>query len=220
MASGSSALTGSRKLKSRFVRPWPEYSQRRNRWPTERRQVRTFQPARRPQYRDRARPAWDHPRPDHGAEQTRQPALQRLGHRRNWRGGGDRAFAGSPHRGRRRDEGSQVIVFVVDAQQGLTPIDQELARLLRRSQRPVILAVNKIDHAKHENFDGEFQRLGFKELLSISAAHSRGIDGLVEAIETRGSRKKTPSGKPPKHRFRSLSSAGLTSESRRSSTPS
>lgn len=80
---------------------------------------------------------------------------------------------------------AQVIVFVVDAQQGLTPIDEELARLLRRSQRPVILAVNKIDHAKHENFDTEFQRLGFKELLSISAAHSRGIDGLVEAIEAR-----------------------------------
>ncbi len=80
---------------------------------------------------------------------------------------------------------AQVIVFVVDAQQGLTPIDEELARLLRRSQRPVILAVNKIDHAKHEDYDGEFQRLGFKDLLSISAAHSRGLDGLVEAIEER-----------------------------------
>ncbi len=80
---------------------------------------------------------------------------------------------------------AEIIVFVVDAQQGLTPIDEELARLLRRSQRPVILAVNKIDHANHENFDSEFQRLGFKELLSISAAHSRGIDGLVEAIEER-----------------------------------
>ncbi len=78
-----------------------------------------------------------------------------------------------------------VIVFVVDAQQGLTPIDEELARLLRRSKRPVILAVNKIDHVKHEDYDGEFQRLGFKEMLSISAAHSRGIDGLVEAIEER-----------------------------------
>ncbi len=80
---------------------------------------------------------------------------------------------------------ADVIVFVVDAQQGLTPIDQELARLLRRSQRPVILAVNKIDHPKHENFDTEFQRLGFSDLLSVSAAHGRGIDALVETIEER-----------------------------------
>ncbi len=80
---------------------------------------------------------------------------------------------------------ADVIVLVVDAQQGLTPIDQELARLLRRSQRPVILAVNKIDHTNHENLDAEFQRLGFPEILSISAAHGRGIDSLVEAIEER-----------------------------------
>ncbi|MBA2435481.1 MAG: ribosome biogenesis GTPase Der [Chthoniobacterales bacterium] len=80
---------------------------------------------------------------------------------------------------------ADVIVFVVDAQQGLTPVDQELAQLLRRSKRPVILAVNKIDHPKHENLDVEFQRLGFPDLLSISAAHGLGIDSLVEAIEER-----------------------------------
>ncbi len=79
---------------------------------------------------------------------------------------------------------ADVILFTVDAQQGLTPIDQELARLLRRSQRPVILVVNKIDHPKHEDLDAEFQRLGF-ESLPISAAHGRGIDSLVEAIERR-----------------------------------
>jgi GTP-binding protein len=80
---------------------------------------------------------------------------------------------------------ADVIVFVVDAQQGLTPVDQELAQLLRRSKRPVILAVNKIDHPKHENLDVEFQRLGFPDLLSISAAHGLGIGSLVEKIETR-----------------------------------
>ena len=77
-----------------------------------------------------------------------------------------------------------LILLVVDAQQGLTPIDQELARLLRRSQRPVLLVVNKIDHPKHEDLDAEFQRLGF-EVISISAAHGRGIDSLVTAIEER-----------------------------------
>lgn len=80
---------------------------------------------------------------------------------------------------------ADVILFMVDAQQGLTPVDQELARLLRRSKRPLLLVVNKIDHAKHENFDAEFTRLGFPETLSISAAHGRGISSLVEAIEKR-----------------------------------
>jgi GTPase len=79
---------------------------------------------------------------------------------------------------------ADLILFMVDAQQGLTPIDQELARLLRRSKRPVILVVNKIDHPKHEDFDLEFQRLGFQS-VSISAAHGRGIDSLVQAIEER-----------------------------------
>src|SRR5450432_2316401 len=43
---------------------------------------------------------------------------------------------------------ADVILFTVDAPQGLTPIDQELARILRRSKRPVVLVVNKIDHPK------------------------------------------------------------------------
>ena len=77
---------------------------------------------------------------------------------------------------------ADLILFTVDAQQGLSPIDQELARLLRRSRRPVILVVNKIDHPKHEDLDLDFQRLGF-EAISISAAHGRGIDPLVEAVE-------------------------------------
>ena len=77
---------------------------------------------------------------------------------------------------------ADLILFTVDAQQGLSPIDQELAGLLRRSQRPVILVVNKIDHPKHEDLDLDFQRLGF-EAISISAAHGRGIDSLVEAVE-------------------------------------
>ena len=84
---------------------------------------------------------------------------------------------------------ADVILFIVDAQQGLTPIDQELARLLRRSKRPVLLVANKIDHPKHEDLDLEFQRLGF-ESVPISAAHGRGIDLLVQAIEERFPRPK------------------------------
>ena len=78
---------------------------------------------------------------------------------------------------------ADVILLTVDAQQGLTPIDQELARLLRRSKRPVVLVVNKIDHPKHEDLAAEFSRLGFADVLSISAAHGLGISSLVETIE-------------------------------------
>jgi GTP-binding protein len=79
---------------------------------------------------------------------------------------------------------ADLILFMVDAQQGATPIDQELARLLRRSKRPVLLVANKIDHPNHENLDLEFQSFGF-ETISISAAHGRGIDALLEAVEQR-----------------------------------
>jgi GTP-binding protein len=78
---------------------------------------------------------------------------------------------------------ADLILFTVDARQGLTPIDEELARLLRRSKRPVVLVVNKIDHPSHEDLATEFAQLGFPEAVSISAAHSRGIDSLVETIE-------------------------------------
>jgi GTP-binding protein len=79
---------------------------------------------------------------------------------------------------------SSVILFVVDAQDGLTPIDQELARILRKSKTPVVLVVNKIDHPKHEDLESDFARLGFAHTVPISAAHGRGISGLLETIDS------------------------------------
>ena len=78
---------------------------------------------------------------------------------------------------------SEVILFVVDAQDGLTPIDQELARILRKSKAPVVLVVNKIDHEKHEDLENDFLQLGFDSTIPISAAHGRGISGLLETID-------------------------------------
>jgi GTP-binding protein len=78
---------------------------------------------------------------------------------------------------------SDVILFVVDAQDGLTPIDQELARILRKSQTPIVLVINKIDHPKHEDLESDFARLGFAHSVPISAAHGRGISGLLETID-------------------------------------
>jgi GTP-binding protein len=78
---------------------------------------------------------------------------------------------------------SDVILFIVDAQAGLNPIDQELAKLLRKSKSPVVLVVNKIDHEKHEDLDADFARLGFDNSIPISAAHGRGISDLLETVD-------------------------------------
>ena len=78
---------------------------------------------------------------------------------------------------------SDLLLFVVDAKEGLSPIDEELARTLRRSQKPVVLVINKVDHQKHESLAAEFDSLGFEPSLSISAEHDRGISDLLEEIE-------------------------------------
>jgi len=80
---------------------------------------------------------------------------------------------------------SDVLLFLVDAQDGLSPIDEELGRMLRRSRKPVVLVVNKIDHPKHENAATDFDSLGFESTVSISAAHGRGMADLMETIEAR-----------------------------------
>jgi GTP-binding protein len=78
---------------------------------------------------------------------------------------------------------SDLLLFVVDAKAGLSPIDQDLARTLRRAGKPVILAVNKIDNDKNEALAAEFDSLGFDRAVSISAEHNRGIGELLEQVE-------------------------------------
>lgn len=80
---------------------------------------------------------------------------------------------------------SAVILFVVDGQEGLTPLDQELARKLRKSGKPLLLVVNKIDNEKHSNYISDFGRLGFERPIAISAEHNLNIGTLVENIEGR-----------------------------------
>jgi len=78
---------------------------------------------------------------------------------------------------------SDLLLFVVDAKDGLSPLDQELARMLRKSRKPVVLVINKIDHEKHENLAIDFASLGFPQSLSISAEHGRGISELLETVD-------------------------------------
>jgi GTP-binding protein len=79
-------------------------------------------------------------------------------------------------------EESDLVLFVVDGKDGLNPMDRELARLIRKLRKPVLLLVNKIDDSKHEARADEFSALGFENVLPISAAHGRGILELLEKI--------------------------------------
>jgi GTP-binding protein len=80
---------------------------------------------------------------------------------------------------------SDLLLFVVDAKEGLSPVDEELARTLRKSQKPVLLVINKIDNEKHEPLAAEFDSLGFEPSIAISAEHDRGTSDLLGEIEQR-----------------------------------
>ncbi|MFV9510700.1 ribosome biogenesis GTPase Der [Tepidibacillus sp. LV47] len=77
---------------------------------------------------------------------------------------------------------SDVIVFVVDGKTGLTPADKEVADLLYRSKKPVVLAVNKIDNKKMLDEIYEFYSLGFGDPYPVSGVHLTGLGDLLDAI--------------------------------------
>ncbi|MFA6178233.1 MAG: ribosome biogenesis GTPase Der [Candidatus Methylopumilus sp.] len=82
---------------------------------------------------------------------------------------------------------ADVIVFVVDGRQGVSPQDKVIADRLRKSQRPVLLAVNKTEGMQRAIVSAEFHELGLGEPLSISSAHGEGVRDLVElALEPFG----------------------------------
>jgi GTP-binding protein len=79
---------------------------------------------------------------------------------------------------------AQAVVLVVDGREGLTGVDEEVAGLLRRSHKPLFVAVNKIDAAATEGVApiAEFHGLGFGEVHAVSAEHGRGVAELLEAV--------------------------------------
>jgi GTP-binding protein len=80
-------------------------------------------------------------------------------------------------------EEADVIIFVVDAKDGITPADSEIAQLLRRSKVPVIMAVNKVDNpARAEQLRSEFFELGLGEPIPISALQGIGIGDLLDEV--------------------------------------
>ncbi len=79
-------------------------------------------------------------------------------------------------------EDADVIVFLTDVKEGLLPADYEIADMLRRTEKPVILAVNKVDNDALEQQMVEFYQLGLDDPIPISAHHARGTPELLDRI--------------------------------------
>ncbi|MFQ5693552.1 MAG: ribosome biogenesis GTPase Der [Nitrospinota bacterium] len=77
---------------------------------------------------------------------------------------------------------ADVIILVLDGQEGLMPDDEDVIRDLRRSGLPVVVAVNKIDGPRREAAAAEFFRLGLAPLHLVSAEHGRGIGDLLDDV--------------------------------------
>jgi GTP-binding protein len=75
------------------------------------------------------------------------------------------------------------ILLVVDARQGLMPLDREVAKMLRRAKSPVYVVANKVDAPeKMADIESEFSALGFEGVYPVSAAHGHGMEELFEAV--------------------------------------
>jgi GTP-binding protein len=79
-------------------------------------------------------------------------------------------------------EEAKVIIFVVDAQTALTSEDEEIAKVLRRTEKPVLLVVNKVDNPERQDLIYPFFSLGLGEPLPISALHGLGIGELLDKV--------------------------------------
>ena len=79
-------------------------------------------------------------------------------------------------------EEAEVILLVVDARSGLGPGDAELADLLRRSARPVVVAANKVDRAEDQPIAAELNALGLGEPMPVSASHGLGTGDLLDLL--------------------------------------
>ena len=79
-------------------------------------------------------------------------------------------------------EEADLILFVLDARAGLTGTEREVASILRRSGKPILVVGNKVDAASLEGSEFDLYQLGLGEILAVSAEQGRGFDELVERI--------------------------------------
>jgi GTP-binding protein len=86
---------------------------------------------------------------------------------------------------RRAVEEADLVVFVVDAKAGVTPGDEEVADILRRSRKPVVVVANKVDDPRRDDEALEFHRLGLGDPIPISALHGHGTGDLLDLVVER-----------------------------------
>ena len=80
---------------------------------------------------------------------------------------------------------SHLVLFLVSARDGMTAEDQEIAALLRRASKPVLMVANKIDGLEADTALADFASLGMGELLAVSATHRRGLESMMAAVDAR-----------------------------------
>lgn len=90
--------------------------------------------------------------------------------------------AGIHRQAMRAIDEADALVLVVDGRAGLSGIDRDLANQLRATGKPLLLAVNKVDHVSKDHVVHDFHELGLSAVFPISAAHGRGIDAMLEAL--------------------------------------
>lgn len=79
-------------------------------------------------------------------------------------------------------EEADVIIFMVDAKEGLSPLDEEVAEMLRRSTRKILLVANKVDNAYRSAETGEFYALGYENIIEISAINGSGTGEMLDEL--------------------------------------
>lgn len=100
--------------------------------------------------------------------------------------GEDEGLAGATARQARAAAAeADLILFVVDAREGTSALDDEILAWLRKLSRPTLLLINKIDGTDEQAVRSEFARYGFREMLTVSAAHRQGLDDLLDEIVER-----------------------------------
>jgi GTP-binding protein len=89
---------------------------------------------------------------------------------------------------------ADLIAFVVDARAGATALDEEIARLLRKANKPVVLVANKVDDRGQEPAVADLYRLGLGDPLGVSSEHGRGVAEMLEVLRARTPSPTAPAG--------------------------
>jgi GTP-binding protein len=100
--------------------------------------------------------------------------------------GDEEGLAGATARqARAAAEEADLVLFIVDGREGASTLDDDILTWLRKTSRPTLLVINKIDGLEESTAISEFSRYGFADVITVSAAHRQGIDELLEEVHAR-----------------------------------